>query len=106
MNSALLRQEEIEFYSPVYDEDGLGEYPKDWKFEHTARAGLINQSMNRTFDAERVGYDLSKTFVVRRYVKVEEDWRIKWNGKFYYIISIDINKYYNDKTILVDIVET
>lgn len=105
MNSALLRQEIIELYSPVVTENALGEYETSWKCEGTTRAGLLNQMMNRTFDVERVGYDLSKTFVIRRYVKIEENWRIKWNGKLYYIISIDINKYFNDKTILVDIVE-
>lgn len=102
MNSAQLRMETLEFYSPKYKDNGFGVYedPKDWEFEHTARAGLLNQSMNRAIEADEVVFNKVRTFIVRTYVKVNDNWRIKWNNSFWQIESIVENKYYLDKEIV------
>lgn len=101
MNAALLRQEKIELWSPVLVSDDFGHYNTEWCFEGTCRAGVIHDNMNRVIDNDEVVYDMTTELVVRSYVKVEEDWQIRWDDKKWRIISITSNRYYNDKSLLI-----
>ena len=105
MNSALLRQEKIDLYSPVLVGDGYGHYNTEWKYEKSVRAGVLNKSMNRVVDNGEVVYDKTTHLVVRSYVQIQEDWQIEWNGYKWQIISIVDNKYYLDKEIIVAKIE-
>ena len=58
--------------------------------------------MNRSVQVNEVFYDQTKVFIVRRYVDIDENCRIKYQDKFYRIISIDSNREQNQKTIICD----
>lgn len=101
MQSNLLR-EQIEIYEiPVIptpygtNEDG------EPVLKYTTRAYVQFDSEARVVSEGEIFYDTSRTMIVRHYVPVNERDRIKWDNKWWRIISINPNKYYNDKEIRI-----
>ena len=105
MNSALLRQEVIRLLKYRKSQTDFGEYIDDWVFEGTYRAGVLSQAMSRAVAQNELMFPESRTLVMRKYVPVEEQDRIEWDGRQWQINSIVDNKYYNDKTVIITKIE-
>ena len=56
------------------------------------RARVIHNNGNRPLQNSEVFYSYNKTFQVRIYVNVDEFDLIKYDNKFYRILSLDKNK--------------
>lgn len=94
----------IEIWKPVVNTTEYGDSVTQYEFHYKTRAEVIYNSGSRTNENDEIFYPTSRTFRVRYYVDVKEPMRIKFDDKFYQIISIEPNKYYNNKTIITELV--
>jgi len=94
----------IEIFKPVLNTTEYGDSVTSYEFHYKTRAEVIYNSGTKTNENNEVFYSTSRTFRVRYYVDVTEPMRIKFKDKYYQIISIEPNKYYNNKTIITELV--
>lgn len=94
----------IEIYKPIITETEFGDTHVEWEFHYKTHANMMFNSGSRTNENNEIFYPTNRTFVVRHYVPVEDPMRIKFEDKYYQIISINPNKYYNDKEIYTELV--
>lgn len=97
-------KERIEIWQPVVKTTDFGNTTTVYELLKSTRAEVIYNSGSRTNENKEIFYPTSRTFRVRYYVPVKEPMRIKFEDKFYQILSIEPNKYYNNKTIITDLV--
>ena len=82
----------IEVHRPITTINEYGEQSVHYSLIYTTKARLLHNSGNRELVNSEIFYGYVKTFFVRDYIQVGDfDW-IKWNGKFYKILSITPNK--------------
>lgn len=98
-----LLSEVIEIYRCTKTRNDFGEEELTWKFSSKTRAEVSHSSTSRTVIEHEIQFPYSKYFVVRKYVDVQEDDRIKYNGKYYTITSIEFNRERQCKKITVDV---
>jgi head-tail adaptor len=103
MKAGILK-EKIEIYAPTVETTEYGNSRTVYSLHYTTRASVQYNSGTRTNQNDEIFYPVTKTFIVRHYVPVTEPMRIKHDGKTYRIISIEPNKYYNDKEIITELV--
>ena len=103
MKAGILK-EPIEIWKPTRITTEFGDSETEYVLFYTTRAFVQYNSGSRTLENNEIFYPTNRTFIVRHYVPVVEKMRIKYNGKFYQIISINSNKYYNDKEIYTELV--
>ena len=94
----------IEIFKPVVNTTEYEDFVTSYEFHYKTRAEVIYNSGTKTNENNEVFYSTSRTFRVRYYVYVTEPMRIKFQDKYYQIISIEPNKYYNNKTIITELV--
>lgn len=103
MKAGLLK-EKIEIYKPTVVTTDYGNSKLTYSLYYTTRANVQYNSGTRTRENDEVFYPNNKTFIVRHYVPVTEPMQIKFEDKFYRILSINADKYYNDKVIYTELV--
>lgn len=103
MKAGLLK-EKIEVYKPVTVTTDYGDSTTQYELFYTTRAHVMYNSGTRVNENSEIFYPTNRTFIVRHYVPVEEPMRIKFEDKYYQIISIDPNKYHNDREIYTRLV--
>ena len=103
MKAGLLN-EVIEIYRPVITESPYGDTETTWQLHYATRAGVIYNAGSRITENQEIFYPTNRTFIVRHYVPVTEPMRIKFDGKYYQIISINPNKVYHNKEIYTELV--
>lgn len=103
MKAGLLT-DKIQIYRPNIINTDFGDTHTEWELHYTTRANVIYNSGSRTNENQEIFYPTNRTFVVRSYVPVNEPMRIKFEDKYYQIISIIPNKYYRNKTIYTELV--
>ena len=104
MDSATLR-EQIHIYSIPVEQTQYGTIKNGTpELKYTTRANVIFNSQNRMVSEGEVFFDTSRTFIVRAYVPVDERDQIYWDNKYWRIISIHKNKYYNNKEIIASMI--
>jgi head-tail adaptor len=103
MKAGILR-EKIEIWEPVTTTTSYGDQQTEYQFVREVRANVRYDSGSRTTENDEIFYTVYKTFIVRYYTDVVETMRIKFDNKFYRILSIEPNKYYNDKVIHTELV--
>lgn len=103
MKAGILK-EKIEIYEPIITTTDYGDSKIDYELHYTTHAHVMYNSGTRTNENNEVFYPTNRTFIVRHYVPVTEPMRIKFEDKYYQIISINPNKYYNDKEIYTELV--
>ena len=81
-----------------------GEQREYWDKGMTTRAALQSNSGARTDSNNEIFYEYTKTFVVHRYVDVDEFDRICYKCRYYRILSIDEDRHLNQKTIVAELV--
>lgn len=98
MQAGLLK-EFIEIYAPQistneYNEQVV-EYVKIYETKANVKfvSGSKGEQNNETF------YSKSRKFIVRSYVPIKDNYRIKYDNNFYSIVNWDKDNYYNNITI-------
>ena len=92
MKAGILK-EKIEIYKPVVIKNEFGSSKINYELHYSTRAAVQYNSGYKSDSNKEVFYAQDKTFIVRHYVPVKENMRIKFDGKFYSINSInDKNK--------------
>ena len=99
MKSGLLR-EQIEIFKPVVVKTEYGSSKIQYESYKTTRCHVINNSGSKQDANYEIFYSNSKTFIIRHYVDIKENMRIKYEGVMYQIDSITPNKYFNNKEII------
>lgn len=103
MKAGLLT-EAIEIYEPIITTTEYGNTKKTWGLFYKTRANVIYNSGSRIVENQEIFYPTNITFIVRKYVPVKEPMRIKFNDKYYQIISITPNKFYSNQEIYTQLV--
>lgn len=80
----------IEVHKYSVTKDIMGAQVVSYDYAFTTRARVLNLSGNRQEPNSEVFFYYAKDFVVRIYHDIDENDRIKYQGKFYRILSIDI----------------
>lgn len=103
MKAGILK-ETIEIYKPIQRVTKFGDATTEYEFFYKTKSAVKYNSGSRQIMNDEIVYPSSRQFIIRHYVPVLETMRIKYDNKFYQIISIEPNKYYNDKSIIADLV--
>lgn len=103
MKAGILKNQ-IGIYTPVITTTDYGNTKTEYELVTTTRANVRYNSGSRVVENDEIFYPHSKTFIVRHYVQVTEPMRIKYEDKFYRIISINFNQTYRDKEIIAELV--
>ena len=103
MNSALLKHP-IEIYALVTTKTQYGTIKTEYTKKYDTRSHIIFNSENQVISEGEIFYPINRTFVVRSYVPVTETDRIKWDNKWWKILSINKNDYYGNIEIMTTIV--
>lgn len=103
MKAGILK-EKIEIWEPVTITTSYGDSQTEYQYLREVRANVRYDAGSRTTENDEIFYSVYRTFIVRYYTDVVETMRIKFQGKFYRILSIEPNKYYNDKVIHTELV--
>lgn len=101
MKAGLLK-EQIQIFKPVVVKTEYGSSKIQYEAYKTTRCHVINNSGNKQDSNNEIFYSNSKTFIIRHYIDIKENMRIKYEGVMYAIESITPNKYYNNKEIFAN----
>lgn len=101
MRAGILK-EKLDIYVNKETVTEYGSKHRNWEYLYSIRAAVRNNGGGRRIENNEILYSYSKEFIVRHYVVIDETMRLKYNNKMYRIISIEPNKYYNDKIIITE----
>ena len=104
MRAGLLT-ESIEIYEKTLVRNDYGEESENWVLKYSTKARLVHDGGGRVIQNDEVFYTHAKTFQVRSYVPVRDYDRIKWNGNYYRILNIEIDKRINNITIKAELID-
>lgn len=96
--------EKLEVYVLQKVKDVYGQEVTTPVLSHSYRCGVSHNSTSRTVINSEIQYPYTKFFIVRIYADItENDW-IKYNNKFYRILSIEENREMQNKRIDVEVI--
>ena len=96
----------IQLYNLVTEKNPYGAIQSSYAYRCSTKAHIIFNSENQVVSEGEVFYPITLTFIVRSYIPVKETDRIKWEDKFWKIMSINKNIYFNDIEIVTTLVNT
>lgn len=105
MNAAILKTP-IDIYELVTTKTEYGTIQTSYRKKTQTRAYVQFNSENQVVSEGEIWFPVNRTFIVRAYVDIVETDQIEYEGKRYRILSINENKYYNDKSIITTLVNT
>lgn len=97
-----LLNEKIEIYDFTMTKSIIGVVTSTINKVYETRAKVSHRGGSRTVINEEVVTPYQKTFVVRIYVPVTDTSWIKYNGKYYRVVSIDKDIAMQQQVILTD----
>ena len=103
MQAGLLN-ELIEIYKPSIESNEFGEQVQVYTKSYDTRAQVIYDSGNRTTSNNEIVFNYHKTFKIRRYIEVMENYQIKYKNKFYRILTIEDIRQYNHKVVTAELI--
>lgn len=103
MKSCLLK-DPIDIYELQTSKTEYGTIKTEYVLKYHTRAFNRFNSENQVVSEGEIYYPISRTFIVREYVPIVETDRILWDGKWWRILSINKNKYYNNIEINTTVV--
>lgn len=106
MKAGRLREEKITIYRLPVEMSEYGPYLniKNLELICSTRASKSYTSMTRTEDNDALTFPVSITFYVRSYVPVAEDHIILWNDRYWRVLSVIPNKYYQDIEVATELI--
>lgn len=99
MDSASLRQAKIEIYKLKDRETNYGVYADDLTLVYTTRASTRFDTMSKSEANGEVSFPINRTFYVRSYVPVDYNCYIKYEDRFWEVVSVNKDVYYNNIVI-------
>lgn len=96
--------ETIEIHNPQFNINEFGEQTEQYMYHCTTRAQVIHNSGNRTISNDEILHDYTKTFKIRRYIKISDISLILYNNKKYRVLSIEDNRHTNEKTVIAELI--
>lgn len=103
MKAGLLK-EKVFIYKPVITKTDFGDTKVDYELYYPTRAAVLWNSGNRENENNEIFFAQNKTFIIRSYVPITEQSRIKFNGKFYRVLSVEPNKVYNNLQVVAELI--
>lgn len=103
MRAGLLK-DIIEIHKPQTTVNNVGEQSTTYTKDCEIKARVLHGSGNRSVENDEVVYPYQKNVQVRIYQDINDFDRIKYDGKFYRILSIETNKDLQCKNILMEVV--
>lgn len=103
MKAGMLK-EVVELYKPLVTKSDFGGTNVSYEKFYTTRAGVLWDSGSRENENNEIFFAQYKTFIMRKYVPITEQSRIKYNNKLYRVLSIEPNKKYNNLTIVTELI--
>ena len=94
----------IEIYKPSISQNEYGEQVQVYNKVKDTRVQVIYDSGNRNTSNNEVIYNYQKTFKVRRYIELMENYQIKYKNKMFRILSIEDIRQYNHKVITAELI--
>lgn len=91
--------EVVEIYDVVTERNAFGEDEMNMIKTYDTRAQVIYSGGSRTNINSDMIVPYNKRFVMRIYVPVTETSWIKWNGRFYRVMSIEESREWQEKTV-------
>ena len=82
----------------------FGDTTESWKFSSNARAMVDHTAGSLNIENFEIFNAYNKSFTVRFHTDVHDTDRIKYNGKFYRIITIDIDRPKQIKIIQTELI--
>lgn len=98
MKAGLLK-EKVYIYKPLVTKTDFGDTKVTYELSYTTRAGVLWNSGSRENENNEIFFAQNKTFIIRRYVPITEQCRIKYENKYYRVLSIEPNKKYHNLTV-------
>lgn len=89
MWSAGLLNEIVVFKEPTLVRGDFGGNATIYTPIITTRARIVNDNGNRNVEETEMVWNYTKTFVVRYYHDIKDNYLITWNGEDYRILNID-----------------
>lgn len=96
--------EKITILQLIHNRNDFGEVCDTYKPTHDTKAHVIDNSGNKVDQNHETFYTYTKQFQIRRYVKVEEFWRVLYRGKMWNILSISEDRIMNQKILTCELV--
>ena len=103
MRAGLLK-DIIEIHEPEITINDVGEQTTTYKKKSEIRARVIHGSGSRGVSNDEVVYPYTKNVQVRIYQNIDDFDRVKYDGKFYRILSIETKKDLQCKDVLMEVV--
>jgi len=97
--------ETIEIWYLDIKTSDYGDTTEEWKFSANARAMVDHTAGSLNIENFEVFNAYHKSFTVRIHTDVRDTDRIKYNGNFYRIITIDIDRPKQTKTIVTELIK-
>jgi SPP1 family predicted phage head-tail adaptor len=97
--------EKIEIYDFVTSKSDIGVISETRNLIYTTRAKVGHVSGSRTVINNEITIPYTKNFVIRYYVPITDTCWIKYNDKFYRVMSIDKDPEMQQQIIIGELVE-
>lgn len=103
MQAGLLK-EYITILKPNLSKNEYGEQIQEYIKSSETKSQVRFNNGNKSISNDEVVSNYVKTFIVRRYIEVNENYIIEWNKKKYRILSIEDNRQFNYKQIIAELI--
>lgn len=98
-------QEQIEIWAQDIYTSEYGDTTEEYKFMQNVRAMVDHTAGSLNIENFEIFNAYHKSFTVRIHTDVRDTDRIKYNGNFYRIITIDIDRPKQTKTIVTELIK-
>lgn len=99
-----LFKELISIYKPELSTNEYGEQIQEYVKCKDTKSQVKYNNGNRGIENDEVVSNYVKTFIVRHYIELNENYLIEWNKQRYRILSIDYNKQYQYKQVIAELI--
>jgi hypothetical protein len=99
-----LLEECIEIWDATTVKNDYGEAKETRALSYSTRAKVGHVGGNRTVINSEIQIPYQKNFVVRAYVPIKDTSWIKYNDKYYRVLSIELDRQLKQKIIITEIV--
>jgi head-tail adaptor len=103
MQAGLLK-DLISIFKPELSSNEYGELIQEYVKCKDTKSQVKFNNGNRGISNDEVVSNYTKTFIVRHYIEINDNYIIEWNKNRYRILSIEDNKQYQYKQIIAELI--
>jgi SPP1 family predicted phage head-tail adaptor len=97
-------KETIIFERPVDSKSEFGDSTIKWVTDRQTKASVEYSNLNRTTENDEIFFSADVIFRIRIYHKIQETMRIKWENRYYRILSIEKQRTQQQITIKTELI--